>query len=327
MKTQINILKLVYPPISNQEAEWIKDDPEVRELLEQSNLYMIGQREESTYEIDDANVVEGFNSEFVVPFKYCSGKSNSTVVIDFNELLKHHDFDIKRDLGDYSLKFEFGKKLIRIWKCHPESGKRIDVVSWFTTEKLIYDRWHCHPGINGFDNYRDFTRYYLHYIGISKKDDSLTRLIVKPHDKRLRILSNESSLTFGSRLNDEIILFFFKIEPLRMSIIETDADIDELIEGVTFNKNQIVADAEKAYIHMVESKYNTVKYKNYPLGDDGLYNTGLTRYGYAIGEDITLITDTQEIVGEYDHRTQFAGKADLIFVEGDQVSLIKGVSS
>lgn len=53
MKAQLNILKLVYPPISNQEAEWLKDDPEVRELLKQSNLYMIGQRGESSYEIND----------------------------------------------------------------------------------------------------------------------------------------------------------------------------------------------------------------------------------------------------------------------------------
>lgn len=87
--------------------------------------------------------------------------------------------------------------------------------------------------------------------------------------------------------------------------------------------SQIVADAEKAYIHIVKSKYNSVKYKDYPLGKDGLYNTGLTRYGYAIGEDITFITDTQEIVGRYDPRTKFAGKADLILVEGDEVSLMK----
>ena len=140
--------------------------------------------------------------------------------VDFIKLLKHHNFDIRKDMGDYSLEFEFGKKLIRIWKCHPKKDERIDVVGWFTTEKILYDKWCCHPGIIGFDNYRDFTRYYLHYIGISKEDDSLTRLVVKPHDKRLRILSNENPLTFGSRLTDEIILFFFKIEPLRASIMK-----------------------------------------------------------------------------------------------------------
>ena len=46
MKSQINLLRLVYPPISNQEAEWLKDDPEVQECIKTSNLYMICQREE-----------------------------------------------------------------------------------------------------------------------------------------------------------------------------------------------------------------------------------------------------------------------------------------
>jgi len=323
MKTQLNILKLVYPPISNQEAEWVKNDPEVRQLLKQSNLYMIGQRGESSYEIDETTLVKEFNSKLTVPFKYRAGDKVDSVVVDFLKLFKYHDFDIKKDLENYSLEFEFGKKLIRIWKCDPDTEERIDVVGWFTTEKILYDRWQCHPGIKGFDNYRDFTRYYLHYIGISKEDDSLTRLVVKPHDKRLRILSNENSLTYGSRLTDEIILFFFRIEPLRASIIETEEDINELVNGFNFDMPKIVADAEKAYIHIVESKYNTVKYKNYPQGKDGLYNSGLTRYGYAIGEDITFITDTQEIVGGYNPRTQFADNADLILVEGEDVSFIK----
>lgn len=46
MKVQLHFLKLVYPPISNQEAEWLKDIPEVQEEIRHSNLYMIGQRHE-----------------------------------------------------------------------------------------------------------------------------------------------------------------------------------------------------------------------------------------------------------------------------------------
>jgi hypothetical protein len=42
MKTALNTLHLVYPPISNQEGEWPKKDSEVEEMLRRSDLYMIG---------------------------------------------------------------------------------------------------------------------------------------------------------------------------------------------------------------------------------------------------------------------------------------------
>ena len=50
MKSQISILKLVYPPISNQYAEWLsKDSKEIRDQLKDSNLYMIVQRAEAKF--------------------------------------------------------------------------------------------------------------------------------------------------------------------------------------------------------------------------------------------------------------------------------------
>jgi len=49
MKAQINILRLCYPPISNQEAEWIKDDVGVQKMIKNSHLYMICQRAETHF--------------------------------------------------------------------------------------------------------------------------------------------------------------------------------------------------------------------------------------------------------------------------------------
>ena len=71
MKAQINFLKLVYPPISNQEAEWIKDDPEVIAELKNSNLYMIVQRHESKFHLFNENEMsENFINNFSIKFKY-----------------------------------------------------------------------------------------------------------------------------------------------------------------------------------------------------------------------------------------------------------------
>ena len=209
MKVQLNFLKLVYPPISNQEAEWLKDIPEVKAELKHSNLYMIGQRVESKFVISQSAIKE-INDSNVLSFKYSAGSSSFDVSVDFNELLKYHEIDPRK----YEIKIEIGEKLIRIWKCHPETKEQLDVIDWFTTEKILFDKWRCHPAICGPVNYNDFTKYYLHYVGISKKEDSLTRLVVKPHDKRIRILSNENPECHGARVTDEVLLFFFRIEPL-----------------------------------------------------------------------------------------------------------------
>ncbi|MBW2737943.1 MAG: hypothetical protein JRE64_03645 [Deltaproteobacteria bacterium] len=318
MKVQLNFLKLVYPPISNQEAEWLKDIPEVRAKLKYSNIYMIGQRAESKFEIPQ-QAIEEINETGVLPFKYCAGTTSSDAIVDFNKLLKYHDVDP----GRYEIKLEIGNKLIRIWKCHPETREPINVIDWFTTEKLLFDKWRGHPSIGGLTNYRDFTKYYLHYVGISKKEDSLTRLVVKPHDKRIRILSNESPECHGSRVTDETVLFFFRVEPLRVTTIHTDEEINELINGIVFDNQRIIADSEKAFVHILESKYNTIRFSEYPKGKDGLYGTCLKRYGYVIGEDISFVTDSQDIVGGYTSDEKITECADLILIEGDQVALRK----
>jgi len=49
VKVQITSLRLVYPPISNQVADWMKSDPEVEAVLRKSNLYMVAQREEAKF--------------------------------------------------------------------------------------------------------------------------------------------------------------------------------------------------------------------------------------------------------------------------------------
>lgn len=55
----INSLQLQYPPISNQEAEWLKEDPEVVKLMRRSRLYMVGQRQELRFDDPSFNQLTG----------------------------------------------------------------------------------------------------------------------------------------------------------------------------------------------------------------------------------------------------------------------------
>jgi hypothetical protein len=319
LKAQINFLKLVYPPISNQEAEWMKDDPEVIEELKKSNLYMIVQRHESKFHLFNENEMsENFIDNFSIKFKYTVGDISDDVEINLTILFKELNINIDK----YNFEFELGKKLIRIWKCDLETNERIDVVDWFTTEKILWDKWREHPAIFGLDNYREFSNYYLHYVGISKKDDSWKRLVIKPHDKRLRILSNENSIASQSRLTDELILLFFKIEPLEIQVYD-EKNTDDFLYGMNIDNKKIIADAEKAFIQVLDSKYNAVKYKNYPKGEDGLYNEGLTRYGYIVGESMTLTTDKEEVRGDALSKYTFYESADMIMIEDDEVTIVK----
>jgi hypothetical protein len=308
MKYLLNTLKLVYPPISNQEAEWLKNDPDVQNEIKLSNLYMICQREETFFEFDQRQIIDRPQyPKFKIKTKYLE----DTFTINLGLLTQEV---IKKD-SSFDVVWEFGSKLIRFI-----NQKNNEVIEWFTTEKILYDRSCDHRFIIGLDSYKSFMKYQLHYIGISKEDDSLTRLIIKPHDKRLRILSNEKQLTDESRLTDELILLFFNIEDVAMRILDKSTS-EEFLSGPDYNRIQLICDAEKAFVKILKSEYNTIQFKHYPLGKDGLANFKYDRYGYVIGEDITLSTASETIRGSRDSNSN---EIDLIRIENGKVTLVKG---
>jgi hypothetical protein len=319
-RVQINFLKLVYPPITNQEAEWLKDDEEAQERLRQSNLYMIGQREEAVFKyrgcpVDDNGIL---NAE------YSTSLNSSHFSIDINKMLER----VKFPESDFEVKIECGEKLIRFWKVDPVSGELLEVVQWFTVEKILYDKWRGIPEVVGLDEYELFTNYKLHYVGISKKNDSLQRLVVQAHDKRIRILSNESAMSHGARLTDEVVLFFFRISPIHIKTLFSDDKIDmfsdELCNKKVPDTIRCFSDAEKAFVKILKSDYNEVKFKEYPRCIDGLYDENLKRYAYVISETITFSTSTCSIRGRFwGDNFLMPNNADMIFIQGDNVSLVK----
>lgn len=321
MKTfLLHKFELVYPPMSNQEAEWFKDDPDVREAIQKSNLYVIGQRPEAFYRYDKNVLEKQALNKKKVQFKFECFDRTSDVEIDIIRLLETNGLS-EEHIDD--LELEMGPKFIRFW-IDRSSGK--EVLDWFTTEKLLFDRSRAHPAIVGFDDYSDYFKYYLHYVGISKKENSLMRLVVKPHDKRIRILSNENPFRGSSRVTDEIVLFFYRISTFQINQLDLDDDSlsKEPFTDGDGNRLRIVADAEKALINIMNAPYNIVKYRGYPKSNDGLFNQGIDRYGYFIGEEIEYITQSNKIIGEYTpYEIGLRNKADLILINGEEVELIR----
>lgn len=315
MRNQIHQLELIYTPISNQEAEWLKDDPDVQKHLSESKIYFIGQKPESYFTYPD-NIKEIIEKNGTIEFELTCGTKKDKGKLDIEKMAQYYNYDFDKL---EQIQIQTGKKLIRLFEYTQNSEEILD---WFTTEKITYDRSRKKPFIHGLDKYKDFLKYDLHYIGISKSEDSLRRLVIKPHDKRLRILSNEHPLGIGSRVTDEIILFFFRITTLEIRT-EIEKNLD-LLNDPVIDEEKIIADAEKAFIKVMNTEYNAQKYDSYPNSMDGLFETGVDRLVYLLNEDITYLTVDNNITGEYNK--YFANNnSDYIAIDlnTEEVELIK----
>ena len=315
LRAQLHYLELVYPPISNQESEWLKNDKESLDWFKRSKIYFIGQRAESKFIFEDENLVlTKLSLSGKINFSFKSVENEMSGSIDLVELFKAHDIPLT-EFGD--LDIELGDKLIRIWKTSGEP----EVIDWFTTEKFLYNLSYKPTFFSGFENYRDFTKYHLHYIGISKKNDNFSRLVIKPHDKRLRILSNEYPQNKGSRITDEMILFFFDIDSLEIKQYLQPTDFNELEKNELEDRVRIVKDAEKAFVKILDTNYNEVKFKDYPNYPDTLINSTVERYSFSINEDIEFITDSTTIYGARESYGMSKDQADFIFIDKETGSV------
>ncbi|OTG81028.1 hypothetical protein [Acinetobacter sp. ANC 4648] len=198
----------------------------------------------------------------------------------------------------------------------------------FTPENIL---WHKTNGtryledIDGFENYDKIFNVDLLYVGIAKVGNTYDRLIAKGHQIRMEIPAAKTPLVVGEDVSEEMVLFFFKTESTFMSQFGLD---EEDFETPEIERKKIVADCEKAFVSILDPEFNSIKFKTYPKGKDGLYDTNLTRYVYYIGEDIkfNLPRSNQSIQGGWIHQLGFPRNSiDSILVDRstDEVTLYK----
>lgn len=297
-------LDLLYPPISNQEGDWLSGDEEVSAFLKRSKLYMIVQREELKFSDLQMDTEEGvFKIEI-----YSSTLCSPTLKIHFNDILPAlQDMD--------SMRIEQGDKIIRIYNEDDET-----LLYWATPDKMLFDfvkgskfvyvdeEWDVMP----------FQTFQLLYVGISKENDSFTRLFKRAHEKRLKILSNENTVKSESRLTDEVMMLLFEVTWANFNKVIDPEDIESFYT-YTDDENAVVADAEKAFVHMLNSKYNSIKFKKYPECKDGLYEKELKGYSYSINYHLQLVTEELAFTGQYDRYLE----QDEIVIYNDVVKIIK----
>ncbi len=309
-RAKLTFLELVIPPISNQEAVWFKDEP-FAEFMKQSDFYMIGGKAKSKF----VNVCASESNEQIFFDIFVGDEHKSSGVINIQEL------EVVLDFAGDDFNVGFGEEAIEFFY---EKNEENILLARFTPENILWYRSRKTQGITGLDNYADVLVYDLLYVGIAKKGDSYDRLIAKGHHARQEILSNEPQRYPGARVTDEIFLFLFRPEPLFVTSFTANSEID-LDFG--YDHKKIVADAEKAFVSLLQPNYNTVRFKQYPKGADGLYDSKLDRYSYSIGEAITFNTAHGQIKGGRNGNLGgLSNKADFIAVDKDSAKLfISGV--
>lgn len=308
----VHFLKLVFAPFSNQEGEWFWRDQEMRDLLSKSKLYMIGQRRE-------------------VFFRNLSGSADGNLLtFDIecgDDVIRNVELPASQfSEGPNVLEFLCGEKIINIYKID-EANETRTLIQWFTPDKLLYYYWKKRLLARNLEEFRRFTRFKLYYVGISKEQDSFSRLFKTAHEKRSRILGNERQFSDKARLSDELTLFLFSVTDLQINTSGAEDEIpDDFFSGFRVPVEVMTADAEKALVKILQTKYNTIKFRNYPEGRDGLQGVPYDHYSFFIEEDIEFDSGTDTIRGA---STMFTTdptlSPDWICIENGSVTLVKGV--
>lgn len=303
-------LSLTYPPISNQEAEWVKTSPEAVALIRESDFYLIGIRPEVFFS-DPVPIAGG---RFRVDIDG-DGDLHDTAEIEPEILAQRVGVTIDDAIG-----IEAGPKLLRLragpsQEIQTETGTLFD---WFTADKLIRDRLLGVPGISGFDRAREFATYELLYVGIAKAQDTFDRLFATAHHARQKILSNEWPRRPGARITDEMVLFPMRVDPVLLRDFNPGRAQDQFDdEQWTVLRKKTVADAEKAFVHLLDPQYNVEKFRAYPAGTDGLAGTEFTQRSFALAENITFTTEKREFYGSGNPQLRAVyNDADTIYTDG-----------
>lgn len=308
-------LKLVHAPISNLLADrLLEDSPNAASILSRSKLYMIVARPALRFAAWRHDEGKG-----LVLCEILHGSKSISVAIDVQKLLPRSNPELE------SFRVSANDKMIEFHE--PISSSERVSFFWLTPDKALYSLGHGADWISSKGTDKEFSSFDLLYIGKSG-DDAFRRLVANPHHARLKILTNELRREEQGRLTEEVCFLFFDIEPLYISSYAAEEDFDELALQLMqgdhediISPDRLVSDAERAFIKVLDTKYNKMKYKSYPAVKDGLSSSHLDGYVYIINEDIRLNVGSIAFDCSFDPFVGMHKDADSISVSDGRVRL------
>jgi len=311
-----SFLELTNFPVTNYEAELFKESRWFRENASKSHFYMICSRPKVSFRnVKNDELNSRTNMEM---FEIFSGNQLKDSFLLNPEKIPEIKA-LEEDAQFFFLRHGPAFALSKI----ADPKKNSDIYCNWTVQKLLWERSRNKPWILGLEIFRHFLSYNLLYVGIAPSTNTLSRLIEGAHHARQKILSKEYPIEYGTRVTDEVHILMFEINPLFMQQLQTDEDILSSLFIDGYENSPIIKDAEKAFINLLQPKYNTEKYSKYPLGKDGIYDSSFDGYSYSVAENITLNTPSGPFMGARSNSGfPMSDNADSIWITGDEVKII-----
>ncbi len=172
---------------------------------------------------------------------------------------------------------------------------------WITPDVFLHEYWTNGLKAEVEGDYREFTKFKVHYIGESTDQEIWKRLT--GHEKLQDVLSIENAFHADSISAHEVTLLLFQVSDANtINILHSSniRNVKAVVSQSLPSKETITLDVEKALIKLLKpnKRYNKIQYKSYPKSKNGLYNDKYDRVSYKISDNISLQYTNVEIVGD-----------------------------
>lgn len=323
-KVLLNQLQLVYSPLCNYDFTSFRSDLVIQNVIQRSKLYIIAQRSEIRFDNIRPNLPDK-SLEFEI-----RQQGNPNVLFCKMPLFQEHlAKDPTKEIILYfgsndpeNVMDEFGLSNIHGFKLYEEYESDETFIAWFSPEKFLQNFWKGILDAEVSGDIHHFTKYKVHYVGQSTKQNIWKRLT--GHNKLQDILSLEYPFSYGSLPTHEIVILMFGFkENLQFHTWGRESPVEDMVDSFLGknlpNERTIFLDAEKALINSMQPKYNQELFKKYPVSKDGLSKHKYNSISYSFSDPITLVYDKGEIEGGL----SFFGGDALVVKENSSVELFK----
>lgn len=290
-------LYLTYPPISIKDFNRIKNAPilnpklwDKKKRLDNASLYIIGKREVPVFvprrEISD---------EHCLVLDVEIGKVSFRILI----LAQTNPQYSLNGFAEIKTEPEGLEKAPKVWIfAFNDSGEAVTHIG-FTFDELIYYYSNGLFYIIVLGDYTSAITYDILYVGETVKEKLTQRF--KAHHALQNMLIEEKVISPSFDKSEELILMPFTTDSCMCTMLtgfSAENDWMKTFSGdFDVTPKQINLDAEKALVHCMNPKYNSIRFKNYPRSKDGLYKSDASAFCYSIAENMILKYDAGNIIG------------------------------
>lgn len=286
-------LYLTHAPISIKDFNHIKKAPELwyeKERLDNASLYIIGKREVPVF-VPRREI----SNEQCLILDVEVGKASFCIFIP---ALKNPKYSLNGFAG-IKTEPEGLEKAQKVWLfAFNDKGEAVSSIG-FTFDELIYYYSNDRFRIIMQGDFTSAITYEVLYVGQSVEEKMTQRF--KAHHALQDMLIEEKVISPSFDKSEELILMPFTIDSHMCSMLTGFSSEDDwmkaFIGDFDVTPNQITLDAEKALVHGMNPKYNHIRFKNYPLSEDGLYKSDASVFYYSIAENMILKYNAGNIIG------------------------------